>query len=315
MRLSRPNLSNSQPLFLDHSLNEKKGTRSVILQGLNNLYKSEGAKFGKLSNHYKTKTKNQDKGEERDAIEEETNTGFMGDTERLNYPISEKLLIPKAFGSLYLGEQVVLQFLIINESPQTLHAVKCKIEVQSNTQKQAIFDSFSSGFEAQGGGGGAAQEGVVLGSQQIFNFQAKHETKELGVHVIVCTIEFINAVKARQTIKKIFKFQVDNPLMVKTKVNHLKADQVYLEVQIQNVTKDVMWLEKMELEPHSEFEATNLNVSEDKEIWSTPFLDPNCARQQRELSKGALSFPFGEARHYLALVIWDYGEAADLTAC
>nr|VWO98687.1 N/A [Ganoderma boninense] len=99
-----------------------------------------------------------------------------------------------------------------------------------------------------------------------------HEIKELGQHVLGCIVSYRMPPGMRappgqptdtqdpsiQSFRKFYKFAVTNPLSVKTKV-HLprspsallstqEREKVFLEVHIQNLTQDAMWLERMQFE-------------------------------------------------------------------
>ncbi|KAJ2382433.1 hypothetical protein GGI23_007365, partial [Coemansia sp. RSA 2559] len=118
-------------------------------------------------------------------------------------------------------------------------------------------------------------------ASQPFNLQVLHEIKELGVHILGCTISYLSAQGDRRTLQKSFKFQVSNPLVVKTKVNHLEND-VLLEIQVHNATQTSMALERLRFEAANPFDADDLNMVEGNvPVWSGSlgFMQPGDVRQ------------------------------------
>ncbi|KAJ2581726.1 hypothetical protein EV177_010396, partial [Coemansia sp. RSA 1804] len=121
----------------------------------------------------------------------------------------------------------------------------------------------------------------ILQAGQPLNLQVAHEIKELGVHMLGCTISYLSAQGEHRSLQKSFKFQVSNPLVVKTKINHLDND-VLLEIQVHNATQSTMVLERLRFEAASPFEADDLNsVGANVPVWcgSVGFMQPGDVRQ------------------------------------
>ncbi|KAJ2509769.1 hypothetical protein H4217_008186 [Coemansia sp. RSA 1939] len=151
--------------------------------------------------------------------------------------------------------------------------------MQTATQRLILFDSSSSSNSK--GAGQQEETPKILQAGQPLNLQVAHEIKELGVHMLGCTISYLSAQGEHRSLQKSFKFQVSNPLVVKTKINHLDND-VLLEIQVHNATQSTMVLERLRFEAASPFEADDLNsVGANVPVWcgSVGFMQPGDVRQ------------------------------------
>ncbi|KAJ2018579.1 Trafficking protein particle complex subunit 13 [Coemansia sp. S680] len=162
------------------------------------------------------------------------------------FPLSETLVLPRSFGTMYLGETFSAHLCLCNESSSVVREIGVQVVMQTSTQQLQLF---SDGPKH-------------LASGQPLNIQVAHEIKELGAHVLGCSVSYLSAQGERRALQKSFKFQVANPLVVKTKVNHLGRD-VLLEVQVHNATQGTMALERLRFEASSPFVAEDLNMAAD----------------------------------------------------
>ncbi|KAJ2551801.1 hypothetical protein EV175_003556 [Coemansia sp. RSA 1933] len=198
------------------------------------------------------------------------------------FPLSEALILPRAFGTMYLGETFSAHLCLCNESPLVVRDIAMSVVMQTATQKLPLFDNTTAANTS------AQQQHQIDGEKltqlqagQPFNLQVLHEIKQLGVHILGCSISYLSAQGERRTMQKSFKFQVSNPLVVKTKVNHLDND-VLLEIQVHNATQNTMALERLRFEPAAPFDADDLNtVDENVPVWSGSlgFIQPGDVRQ------------------------------------
>ncbi|PVD23698.1 hypothetical protein C0Q70_16971 [Pomacea canaliculata] len=109
-----------------------------------------------------------------------------------------------------------------------------------------------------------------------------HEVKELGTHILVCAVSYAQASGERMQFRKFFKFQVLKPLDVKTKFYNAESDEVFLEAQIQNITPGPIYMERVSLEPSSQYTARELNSPDGKEghlFGAVDYLSANDTRQ------------------------------------
>ncbi|KAI9228936.1 MAG: hypothetical protein DHS80DRAFT_2353, partial [Piptocephalis tieghemiana] len=176
-----------------------------------------------------------------------------------------QLALPTSFGAIYLGESFPAYLSMTNDSArEAARDVVIKAELQTSTQRFILIDT-------------SENPTPVMPPQALTEYLIKHEVKELGVHVLVCSVQYTakqlgttgQSRDERRSFRKFYKFQVLNPLAVKTKVNSRLDARVFLEVQVQNITQDPMCLEKLSLNPAGPFAVRDLNLR----------LDPNEAIQ------------------------------------
>lgn len=138
-----------------------------------------------------------------------------------------------------------------------------KVEIQTTTSKIEIASFGGPDF--------------TLPLNGAMNEVVSHEIKELGQHVLACTVSYSSrhanahdtANADHHTFRKFYKFSVTNPLSVKTKVHTsrspsansdpLEKAKVFLELHIQNMTSDALWFERMVLQPADGWISDDIN--------------------------------------------------------
>ncbi|KIY66260.1 DUF974-domain-containing protein [Cylindrobasidium torrendii FP15055 ss-10] len=172
---------------------------------------------------------------------------------------NEMLTLPASFGSIQLGETFSSCLCLNNEAPADVSDIKMIAEIQTASAKVLLAEF-----------GGAAHQLPVGGTSE---HVVHHEIKELGQHVLACTVTYRLPPSVRpppqaaeatgdpsiQMFRKFYKFVVTNPLSVKTKVHIPRSpsalmdiherDKVFLEVHIQNTMHEPLWFERMVFEP------------------------------------------------------------------
>ncbi|CAL1704051.1 unnamed protein product [Somion occarium] len=185
-----------------------------------------------------------------------------------DFDLTEMLMLPAAFGAIQLGETFSSCLSVNNETGVEIEGVTLRVEMQSTTTKVILAEFGGPEYRLAPGD---TMEHVV-----------HHEIKELGQHVLACTVFYRLPAGARphptsseshdptiQSFRKFYKFAVTNPLSVKTKV-HLprspsallsatEREKVFLEVHIQNLTQDAMWLQRMHFECTDGWEVVDAN--------------------------------------------------------
>lgn len=85
--------------------------------------------------------------------------------------------------------------------------------------------------------------------------RAASATQDPGTHTLVCSVTYTDSYGERRYMPQYFKFQVTNPLSVRTKVRSCQAYQqaereslVFLEVSVENVSKEPMLLESVDFD-------------------------------------------------------------------
>jgi len=167
---------------------------------------------------------------------------------------SEILKLPPNFGMIYLGETFVTYICLNNETSTTVHSVSVKIELQTSSQKLLLVENNPTELEVR----------------KNLEYISQYEIKELGVHILICTVLYMTENNEQRTFKRFYKFQVHNPIAVKTKVNSLSDGRIFFEAQIQNTSQNRMYLERVSFEPHDSYHCKDLNyVVQDK----SPYLN------------------------------------------
>jgi hypothetical protein len=171
-----------------------------------------------------------------------------------DYTDTEILKLPPNFGMIYLGETFVTYICLNNETNKPVHSVSVKIELQTSTQKLLLVENQPTELEVK----------------KNLEYISQYEIKELGVHILICTVYFLNNNGEQRSIKRFYKFQVHNPIAVKTKVNSLSDGRIFFEAQIQNTSQDRMYLERVSFEPHDSYHCKDLNFVVQEE---SPYLN------------------------------------------
>ncbi|KAF7338619.1 hypothetical protein MVEN_02088200 [Mycena venus] len=183
---------------------------------------------------------------------------------------SELLTLPSSFGSIQLGETFSSCLCVNNEAQVEVEAVAMKVEMQTATSKVLLAEF--GGLE------------TTLSVGDTLENVVHHEIKELGQHVLACTVSYRLPPGSRtapgpaedpndpalQTFRKFYKFAVTNPLSVKTKVHaprspsallsSVEREKVFLEVHIQNLTPETMWFERMRFECADGWDVADANL-------------------------------------------------------
>ncbi|KAH8102923.1 DUF974-domain-containing protein [Cristinia sonorae] len=166
--------------------------------------------------------------------------------------VTEVLMLPAAFGAIQLGETFSGCIAVNNDSKAwDVEGVHLRVEMQTSTAKVVLAES-----------GGPTYR---LAAADTMEDVVHYEIKELGQHVLACTVSYSVPDHVRR--ERPHSEPVTNPLSVKTKVHTSRSpsallsprerEKVFLELHVQNLTQESMWLSKVH------FECTDSWVSED----------------------------------------------------
>ncbi|KAF9931635.1 hypothetical protein FBU30_009811 [Linnemannia zychae] len=299
MRLSRPSLVTEHNLYFgspnvtpspstekSSSIGERPNTTSILTEALSDLSLSQLERVHPPSSGSAIHPIIPSEAEHQEAkAGASTGTLDIGD-----FGMSELLSMPASFGNIYLGETFTSYICANNESAHPVRDVILKAELQTSTLRFALSDTLASqrrspsdSFLAQSPptSGGHIQ---LLESGKTNEMIVSHEIKELGIHILVCSIQYTTLDGQQKSFRKFYKFQVLNPLSVKTKVNQStpgsmvppqdpngqqagatalqvsNGGRVLLEAMIQNVSGVTMWMERMRFEAADAFTVQDLNV-------------------------------------------------------
>ncbi|KQJ97303.1 trafficking protein particle complex subunit 13 [Brachypodium distachyon] len=169
------------------------------------------------------------------------------------------LVLPQAFGAIYLGETFCSYISINNSSGLEAREVIIKAEIQTERQRILLLDTSKSPVESIRSGGR-------------YDFIVEHDVKELGAHTLVCTALYNDGDAERKYLPQFFKFTVSNPLSVRTKVRTIK-DTTYLEACIENHTKSNLYMDQVDFEPAEQWSATILEADEHPSVVKSTIRD------------------------------------------
>ncbi|THH22365.1 hypothetical protein EUX98_g8221 [Antrodiella citrinella] len=183
--------------------------------------------------------------------------------------VTEVLMLPAAFGAIQLGETFSGCIAVNNDSKTfDIEGVYLKVEMQTNTAKIVLAEA----------GGPDHRLTTADTMEDVVNY----EIKELGQHVLACTVSYNVPEHIRHerpqlesvlSFRKFYKFQVTNPLSVKTKIHTPRCpssllsawerEKVFLELHVQNLTQETMWLSKIVFECTENWTSTDSNGNKD----------------------------------------------------
>ena len=155
------------------------------------------------------------------------------------------LLLPQNFGVVHLGETFASYVSVSNSSDRVARDVAIKVELQTNRRRVALFDNAAAPLPA-------IQPGAS------YDFIVEHDLKELGAHTLACTVEYAEDVPAgvpadRRRHPQHFKFDVANPVAVRTKTRPGRDGATFLETCVENATKAPLLLSAATFEPAPRF--------------------------------------------------------------
>ncbi|KVI00971.1 Protein of unknown function DUF974 [Cynara cardunculus var. scolymus] len=152
------------------------------------------------------------------------------------------LVLPQAFGAIYLGETFCSYISINNSSSFEVRDIIIKAEIQTERQRILLLDTTKTPVETIRAGGR-------------YDFIVEHDVKELGPHTLVCTALYSDGDSERKYLPQYFKFIVSNPLSVRTKVRVVKAC-------LENNTKSNLYMDQVDFEPTPQWSATLLKADD-----------------------------------------------------
>ncbi|XP_060576293.1 trafficking protein particle complex subunit 13-like isoform X2 [Ruditapes philippinarum] len=187
------------------------------------------------------------------------------------FGVSDLLTLPQNFGNIFLGETFSSYISVHNDSNQSCSDILLKADLQTSSQRLLLT-------------GVNSQPVTHLKPNESIDDVIQHEVKELGTHILVCAVSYSTEAGEKMAFRKFFKFQVLKPLDVKTKFYNAESDDVYLEVQIQNITPGPVYMEHVRLDPSNLYKSEELNSLEKKQgpgnvFGKVDYLNPMDTRQ------------------------------------
>lgn len=165
-----------------------------------------------------------------------------------DYGLSGTLTLPQSFGDIYLGETFSCYISLCNSAPITLSSVGLKVEVQTQLTRETLSDSST-----------AEASIASFAPQQTLDRIIRYELKDVGIHILICSALYVDGSGEKKYFRKFFKFQVQNPLSMRSKTHALAPlNEILVETQIQNSTARVLFLQSVGFTPSADFEAVPL---------------------------------------------------------
>lgn len=201
--------------------------------------------------------------------------------------VTEMLMLPASFGAIQLGETFTSCLSVNNEATVPVDAVTLTVEVQTASMKTVLAEF---GGEGQQLAPGDSLEKVVsheikeLGQHALactVSYRlppgTRASTSSDGSDPDVLVFRKFYKFSVSTSLARLHSQlrcgrpkQVTNPLSVKTKVHvprgpsstlsRAEREKVFLEIHIQNLTQDAMWLERMHLECADGWQAQDANM-------------------------------------------------------
>eukprot|EP00164_Ancoracysta_twista_P008444 GFYU01012226.1.p1 GENE.GFYU01012226.1~~GFYU01012226.1.p1 ORF type:complete len:459 (+),score=100.52 GFYU01012226.1:88-1464(+) len=157
----------------------------------------------------------------------------------------DALLLPANFGSIYLGERFSSYISVCNKSSHRVTNIGLKAELQTTSQRFTLLDT--------------TNQPVDRGSGECSDFIVEHELKEAGIHILICSATYLDNDGETKYFRKFFKFNVLNPLIVKTKVNSSDKYGDFLETLLQNGTEGPLFLQSVKFDGSPAYDVVDLN--------------------------------------------------------
>ncbi|KOO27452.1 upf0533 protein [Chrysochromulina tobinii] len=127
------------------------------------------------------------------------------------------LALPQSFGDIFLGETFSCYISLCNIAPIELAQVGLKVEVQTQLARETLSDSSVAGSAI-----------ARFASQQTLDKIIEYDLKDIGIHILICSALYTDSQGERKYFRKFFKFQVNNPLSMRSKTHALSLNNEVL---------------------------------------------------------------------------------------
>ncbi|XP_046839890.1 trafficking protein particle complex subunit 13-like isoform X2 [Xenia sp. Carnegie-2017] len=180
-----------------------------------------------------------------------------------NFALGEMLVLSQALGNIFLGETFSAFICVHNDSNQIAKDIVIKTDLQTSSQRLTLLSA-------------TINEPVPkLDPSESIEQVIQHEVKELGMHLLVCAVSYTSPKGEKMFFRKLFKFNVIKPLDVKTKF-YPEENEMYLEAQVQNITKVPLTMESVKFEPSLHYTSEDLNdLTSPFHVGKSFLLNPN----------------------------------------
>lgn len=177
-------------------------------------------------------------------------TGVVGSIPS-DFAISPYILFPDSFGDIYCGETFSAYIAVVNGSNDVaFQLVKLSIRLQTS----------SSSYDLHGSDPGSNNYPVHVGPLNHVNAIVRHDLLELGSYTLRVQVEYmLNTSNEVKTIRKFYKFNVNQPMMVKKSYDYLlEGSRIMAQSTVTNMTKAPLFIENISI---SDINFNNNNCS------------------------------------------------------
>ena len=164
----------------------------------------------------------------------------------------------------------------------TASHVSFKAELHTERNRVLLYESDKSS-SASGGNAKSpnrpSPQGLTMAAGDSSGFIVEHDIKEVGTHTLVCSVTYSDSFGERRYMPQYFKFQVTNPLAVRTKVRSLStpfassssssSQDIFVEVCVENVSKEPMLLESISFEAAAGISREKLKLPSNRPLLSS----------------------------------------------
>jgi trafficking protein particle complex subunit 13 len=171
---------------------------------------------------------------------------------RSSFALSDLVELPTSFGNVYLGQFFRCLIVIKNEMKSSLKHVTCKSELYPNIDQSSPIKS-GPDADTKGQEPSSTEDlgltGVFMQSAEVKSWKVVYEIKKVGVHTLSCQIGYTTMRDEQRSVKKLFKFNVINPMTVRTRILE-RGDQTltYLEAQLTNISSEPLYVDRVGLQ-------------------------------------------------------------------
>ncbi|RXK38508.1 hypothetical protein M231_04274 [Tremella mesenterica] len=241
------------------------------------------------------------------------------------FPLSQSPQLAHPNGVVSLGSPLSLGLQLRNSHVQKhdVLGVRMMVEIQSPSIKtrlgEIIHQTSSPADKSDSENVTESEEGTgfsVLRYDEAVILDSGCELKELGNHMIICSVAW-ETLDGRKTFQRFYRFTVNPPLAMKTRVktpqssnlllNPLRREDVYLEILMQNVSKEGILFDKVLLEAVQGLTAKSIISQTTGNGLTSEMMVGACIK-----GEGETLLP-GDTRQYLFLITPDFPSPFDMS--
>ncbi|TMW64895.1 hypothetical protein Poli38472_009062 [Pythium oligandrum] len=173
------------------------------------------------------------------------------------FAMSSMLILPDSFGEIFLGNSFSSYISVINQYACDLRDVGLTANIQCANDRVDLHDNRF----ARTGRSPPPNPTKVLSAGSSLDMVVDYPLNQVGNHVLRVGVSYLDpATNEPKSLRKFYRFAVQNPLVISFK--HLKqsAEESLVEAQIRNVAKLPLFIDSIRFMPVSPFVAEELEL-------------------------------------------------------